>query len=130
MAALPIELDRVRKSPLAAQIYSAIREAIETGRLAPGMRLPSWIDLAAQLGVSRGTVRVAYEKLAADQLIEASRAAGTRVAERPSRARGSDEARDPGAFVSMYRELTAGPGLFQPGIPSRDSLPAKLMARL
>jgi DNA-binding GntR family transcriptional regulator len=36
MAALPIELDRARKTPLAAQIYSAIREAIETGRLAPG----------------------------------------------------------------------------------------------
>jgi DNA-binding transcriptional MocR family regulator len=42
MAALPIELDRARKTPLAAQIYSAIREAIETGQLAPGARLPSW----------------------------------------------------------------------------------------
>jgi DNA-binding transcriptional MocR family regulator len=67
MAALPIQLDRARRTPLAAQIYSAIREGIENGRLASGARLPSWQDLAAQLGVSRGTVRVAYERLIAEQ---------------------------------------------------------------
>src|ERR1700759_5835213 len=68
MAALPIQLDRGRRSPLAAQIYSAIREGIENGRLASGARLPSWRDLAAQLGVSRGTVRGAYERLIAGQI--------------------------------------------------------------
>jgi GntR family transcriptional regulator/MocR family aminotransferase len=57
MADLPIQLDRARRTPLAAQIYSAIREGIENGRLASGARLPFWRDLAAQLGVSRGTVR-------------------------------------------------------------------------
>lgn len=51
--------------------------------LEPGARLPSWQDLAAQLGVARGTVRAAYEKLNAAQLIVASRATGTRVAPRP-----------------------------------------------
>jgi GntR family transcriptional regulator/MocR family aminotransferase len=62
MDALPIQLDRAGRTPLTVQIYWAIREAIEAGRLAPGARLPSWRDLAAQLGVSRGTVRVAYER--------------------------------------------------------------------
>jgi len=57
-----IDLDRAGKTPLAVQIYGAIRSAIETGRLASGARLPSWCDLAAQLGVSRGIVRVAYER--------------------------------------------------------------------
>ena len=56
-----------QKDSLTAQIYSAIREGIENGRLASGARLPSWQDLAAQLGVSRGTVRVAYERLIAEQ---------------------------------------------------------------
>ena len=56
MAVLPIQLDRARRTPLATQIYSAIRDGIENGRLASGARLPSWQDLAAQLGVSRGTV--------------------------------------------------------------------------
>jgi GntR family transcriptional regulator / MocR family aminotransferase len=61
MATLPIKVDRARRTPLAAQIYGAIREGIENGRLTSGARLPSWRDLAAQLGVSRGTVRAAYE---------------------------------------------------------------------
>jgi len=60
-----------------------VTKAIEGGVLEPGARFPSWQDLAAELGVARGTVRTAYEKLAAAQLIEASRATGTRVAQRP-----------------------------------------------
>src|SRR6185369_8042666 len=63
MAMFPIDLDRARRTPLASQIYRAIRDAIEAGRLASGARLPSWQDLAAQLGVSRGTVRAAYGRL-------------------------------------------------------------------
>src|ERR1700741_3919854 len=85
MAAVPIDVDRARRTPLAAQIYGAIREAIETGRLASGARLPSWSDLAAQLGVSRSTVRVAYGRLIGEQFAISLGAAGTRVAERPSR---------------------------------------------
>jgi len=56
MAALPIDLDRAARTPLATQIYRAARDAIETGRLDPGAKLPSWRDMAAKLGVSRGTV--------------------------------------------------------------------------
>jgi len=69
MAVLPIQLDRARRTPLATQIYSAIRDGIENGRLASGARLPSWQDLAAQLGVSRGTVRVAYGRLVAEHFV-------------------------------------------------------------
>ena len=85
MPALPIELDRAGKRPLAIQIYRAVRDAIETGRLGPGAKLPSWRDLAAQLGVSRGTVRVAYQRLVDEQFAVGLGAAGTRVTERPSR---------------------------------------------
>src|ERR1700751_4675676 len=96
MVALPIQLDRARKIPLAAQIYWAIREGIENGRLASAARLPSWRDLTAQLGVSRGTVRVAYARLIAEQFAIGLGPAGTRVAERrfrPSLTDGSPEAR-------------------------------------
>jgi DNA-binding transcriptional MocR family regulator len=69
---LQLELDRRAKTPLAAQIRSGISNAIETGVLASGARLPSWQDLAAQLGVARGTVRSAYEKLCSARSIVAA----------------------------------------------------------
>jgi len=74
---LHFKLDRAAKTSLAEQIRRGIGTAIESGVLAPGSRLPSWQDLAAQLGVARGTVRSAYQKLAAAQLITASRAAAS-----------------------------------------------------
>src|SRR5215475_12077574 len=49
MAALPIQLDRARKTPLAAQIYSAIREGIENGRLTSGARLPRTLRLCSKV---------------------------------------------------------------------------------
>ena len=93
---LPLKLDRSAKTPLVEQIRMGIGVAIERGVLAPGARLPSWQDLAAQLGVARGTVRAAYEKLSAAQLIVASRATGTRVAERPRAVAQSEQRPDPG----------------------------------
>ena len=68
---LNLNLDRTAKVPLAEHIRRGVTTAIEDGVLEAGARLPSWQDLAAQLGVARGTVRAAYEKLAAAQLIEA-----------------------------------------------------------
>jgi len=79
MATLPIDLDRAATTPLAAQIYRAVRDAIEAGRLDPGAKLPSWRDMAAQLGVSRGTVRVAYQRLIDEQFAVGAGAAGTCV---------------------------------------------------
>ena len=40
-----------------------IREAIETGRIKPGERLPSEMEIADQLGMSRGVGKKAYGKL-------------------------------------------------------------------
>ncbi|UFS92860.1 PLP-dependent aminotransferase family protein [Bradyrhizobium daqingense] len=127
---LHLELDRSAKTPLAEQIHRGIRAAIESGVLAPGARLPSWQDLAAQLGVARGTVRIAYEKLSSAQLIVASRASGTHVVDRPSFPVRQDNAPAPGSFMEMYRELTAGPAIFQMGVPAQETFPATLLARM
>jgi GntR family transcriptional regulator/MocR family aminotransferase len=127
---LRLELDRSARTPLAEQIHRGIRAAIENGVLAPGARLPSWQDLAAQLGVARGTVRSAYEKLSSSQLIVAARATGTHVADRPNLPVRQDKAPDPGSFMETYRELTAGPAIFQMGVPAPETLPAKLLARM
>lgn len=127
---LPLELDRSAKTPLAEQIHKGIRAAIENGVLAPGARLPSWQDLAAQLGVARGTVRSAYEKLSSAQLIVTARATGTHVVDRPSFPVRQDTPPDPGSFMEMYRELTSGPAIFQMGVPAPETFPATLLARM
>ncbi|MDA9401480.1 MocR-like pyridoxine biosynthesis transcription factor PdxR [Bradyrhizobium sp. CCBAU 45389] len=130
MAVLPIRLDRARTTPLAAQIYSAIREGIENGRLASGARLPSWQDLAAQLGVSRGTVRVAYERLIAEQFAIGLGPAGTRVAERPSRSPVPDWPPDAEPLPELFYEFGSAPLVFQMGVPAQDAFPFKLWSRI
>jgi GntR family transcriptional regulator/MocR family aminotransferase len=127
---LKLELDRSARTPLAEQIRKGINTAIETGVLVPGARLPSWLDLASQLGVSRGTVKSAYEKLSAAQLIVASRATGTRVADRPANIAPMEQPLHPGSFLESYLERTAGPALFQMGIPAHETFPATLIARI
>jgi GntR family transcriptional regulator/MocR family aminotransferase len=127
---LEIALDRSAKTPLAEQIRKGINTAIESGVLAPGARLPSWLDLAAQLGVARGTVRLAYDRLSDAQLIVASRATGTRVADRPPARVETEERPDPGSFMEMYEEFTAGPAIFQMGVPAHGTLPAKLFTKV
>ena len=68
---LGIRIVRASGASLIEQITQSIRTAIRDGGLAPGARLPSWRDLAVQLGVARGTVRAAYERLADELLVVA-----------------------------------------------------------
>jgi GntR family transcriptional regulator/MocR family aminotransferase len=63
----------------ATRIYSTVREAVLDGRLAPGDRLPPSRELAASLGVARGTVTVAYDRLLAEGFLETRPGAGTFV---------------------------------------------------
>lgn len=126
---LKIRLDRTAKLSLSEQIRTSIGRAIESGLLAPGTRLPSWQDLAAQLGVARGTVQAAYERLSDAQMIETFRAGGTRVAPRLPTATTQPEAPRLGAFMAAYQEMNAGPAIFQLGIPAFEGLPEKLFAR-
>lgn len=128
--ALSLQLNRAARIPLAEQIRSGIAAAIEDGVLAPGARLPSWQDLASQLGVARGTVRTAYEKLAAAQLIEASRATGTHVAKRPRSPARNEEPPDARSFMRTYLDMIQGPAFFQMGVPAADTFPATLFARI
>ncbi len=80
MIALPeILLDPVSDEPLAGQISRQIAQAIRESKLGRGTRLPSTRTLARMLGVSRNTVLIAYEILAAEDLIRSERGSGARV---------------------------------------------------
>ncbi len=61
-------------------LYHAIREAITDGKLPPGDRLPSTRQLSVLYGVSRGSVSLAYEMLAAEGFVQAGVGQGTFVA--------------------------------------------------
>ncbi len=60
-------------------LHGEVRAAILDGRLRPGSRLPSSRNLAAQYHVSRGTVVVAYERLAEEGLTSGQLSSGTFV---------------------------------------------------
>ena len=55
---------------LRAGLTDALREAVRTGRLAPGTRLPASRSLAADLGISRNTVTESYAELARELVME------------------------------------------------------------
>ena len=125
------QIDRSHTTPITAQITATLRAAIIEGRLRPGTRLPSWLDMASQLGVARGTVKAAYEALADEMLVFSAGAAGTRVAERaaprPVEAKRVDI---PRPLQGLERGFSLRPLPFQMGVPAQDAFPAKLWARL
>ncbi|GHC46142.1 MocR-like pyridoxine biosynthesis transcription factor PdxR [Streptomyces cinnamoneus] len=63
-------------------LMRALRDAVRTGRLAPGTRLPPYRTLAADLGLARNTVAEAYAELVAEGWLTARQGSGTRVADR------------------------------------------------
>src|SRR6201995_4963023 len=78
--------DFLQLSPVAAPargltgwLADAIRTAIMDGRLRPGTPLPATRTLAGDLGVSRGVIVEAYQRLADEGLVSGRPGAGTRV---------------------------------------------------
>ncbi len=72
--------DRGRREPLYRQLELYLRELIETGRLAPGEKLPATREMATSLGLGRNTVSQAYEALVDHGLLRARVGQGTFVA--------------------------------------------------
>ena len=142
-------LDRASSVPLYRQLYDGVREAILSGRLRPGARLPSTRVLAEDLATSRNTVLAAFDQLLAEGYLEGRVGAGTTVAgtlpETLLRARAGDGgsaagraagpvSRARGALLVGTRATlsrgaaTAHP--FRPGLPGLDAFPFDLWTRL
>ncbi|WP_078908222.1 PLP-dependent aminotransferase family protein [Streptomyces vietnamensis] len=101
-------------------LQEALREAVRSGRLAAGTRLPSTRALATDLGVSRGLVTEAYEQLTAEGYLRSDRGAGTWVGGAARAAvRG---ARDPAAGTPGVRVD------FRPGTPDLSLFPRSAWA--
>lgn len=69
-----------RAIPLRDQVYSLVRRAIVTGKLAPGAPINE-IDIATRLGISRTPVREAVKKVSDEGLVRVFAQHGTFVAD-------------------------------------------------
>ncbi len=109
------------------RVYRSIRARIDTGALRPGERLPSTRGLATDLGVSRSTVVVVYEQLAAEGYIETAAgtrarvAAGLRVPQRPGQPPVAAAPRQAPA-LSAYGTRVAGLALPPRPVPARGRI--------
>ncbi|GJF32358.1 GntR family transcriptional regulator [Kitasatospora sp. NE20-6] len=79
---LDLTAGRTRGLGLRAALEDALREAVRTGRLARGTRLPSSRELSRDLGIARNTVAEAYAQLVAEGWLASRQGSGTVVADR------------------------------------------------
>src|SRR6266705_1940203 len=107
--------DRRSAEPLRSQLERQIRDAIRSGRLAGGERLPSSRELARELGLSRGLVQECYGQLLSEGYLTSQTGSATRVA--------------PGAYPAApepVRRPEPPPRLiadFRSGVPDLASFP-------
>jgi GntR family transcriptional regulator / MocR family aminotransferase len=81
-AGTDLHLELSGEGSLRGRLMNALREAIRSGRLAPGTRLPPYRSLAVDLCIARNTVAGAYAELVAEGWLSARQGSGTRVARR------------------------------------------------
>jgi GntR family transcriptional regulator / MocR family aminotransferase len=131
---LLVRLDRSSGQPLRSQLEAGLRDAIRSGRLRGGERLPSSRELARALGLSRGIVQDCFGQLLAEGYLTSRTGSATRVAEiaegsvasRPGSAPRSPLAGGPGSRPQSPPAQAAGPRLiadFAPAVPDLASFP-------
>ena len=102
-----------------AALETALRQAVQTGRLVAGTQLPPSRTLAADLGVARNTVADAYGQLVAEGWLTARQGSGTRVSEHPAAPHpraAAPAAMVPGAGEALRNSL-------KPGLPDLGDFP-------
>jgi GntR family transcriptional regulator / MocR family aminotransferase len=116
-------------APYYRQIYDGYRDAILTGRLRPGERLPSTRTLAAELGISRLPVVNAFEQLLHEGYVEGRAGSGTYVKDTiPDHLSGGQ------TIPSVRTGRMAAPpprlGPLRVSLPALDRFPLRLWSRL
>lgn len=67
----------LKRKPISSEILNMITESILSGKLKPGDKLPTELELADSIGVGRNSVREAFKMLLSFGVIEVKRGAGT-----------------------------------------------------
>jgi GntR family transcriptional regulator/MocR family aminotransferase len=87
-----IAFDRSSREPLSDQLYAALAARIETGLFPENTRLPTTREVAAALGINRGSVQAAYRRLQDEGLATTRAGSGTLVRAGARRAKPFDAA--------------------------------------
>jgi GntR family transcriptional regulator/MocR family aminotransferase len=120
-ADLPVVIDRASMTPLVVQIAGQLRDAVTSGALTAGGRLPSTRDLAGALGVSRTVVTGAYTQLFAEGWLEGRHGSGTYVADVAPLATSADACPAPeaGPLADRHNGVVPAKGMIElnPGVP-------------
>ncbi len=108
MFAVNLRIDPHSRIPTSEQLRARLATLIERGRLAPGGRLPTVRELAAELGIAPNTVAKAYRALESSGHVVGRGRSGTFVADvlprRPDAAEALlDEAAR--AYIARARQL-------------------------
>jgi GntR family transcriptional regulator/MocR family aminotransferase len=147
-----IRLDRMAAEPLHQQLYRQIRDELGSGSFSDSSsRLPSSRSLAADLGVSRLTVNLAFSMLHAEGYLRSKIGSGTFVADplpetllRVDKPRGGSEVERAPRISERVRKIPdyrtgrdfdvgvgGGPGVsLVPGVPAVDEFPIAVWERL
>ena len=115
-------IESAGRMPLRVRLTTALRDAVRTGRVAPGATLPSSRVFARDLGVSRGVVTEAYAQLVAEGFLRSRPGAGTTVALPPMKANGVP--------LSLLPAPALPPGTLdlRPGLPDLSAFPRQKWA--
>ncbi|MCD8514067.1 MAG: winged helix-turn-helix domain-containing protein [Nitrincola sp.] len=79
----PLLSGQTRNLPRYRELVHRFQQAILSGQLSAGEQLPSSRELAEELGVSRNTIKNAYELLHAEGYIDTRKGSGSYVAHLP-----------------------------------------------
>ncbi|MDB5892606.1 MAG: DNA-binding protein [Rhodoferax sp.] len=137
-------LDTAAEEPAYRQVFRLLQQAILSGRLAAGAKLPSSRALGADLSIARNTVIQVYEQLLAEGYVETQGGSGTYVADTtPDRVVEGPTGLPRRAVRDRHRLSARGKrtielsgvskqqwGAFMPGVPDVTQFPLKAWNRL
>ncbi|MEU8657857.1 PLP-dependent aminotransferase family protein [Actinoplanes philippinensis] len=123
---LQLRAEEAPAKGLTAWLAEGLRTAVAAGRLSPGARLPATRLLAAELGVSRGVVVQAYQRLVDEGLAAARTGSGTVITGRGAR-RSPRPAGDRRQTLDELRlPISTADGIdidLSPGVPDLSAFP-------
>lgn len=92
-------IDPSSGTPIYRQIVDQVRQAVASGVLRPGDKLPSVRELAVELAVNPNTIAKAYQELEREGAIETPRGKGSFVADQPPQRSEAERLREFGETV-------------------------------